>query len=186
MAFAMGRTLVLPPEQGMYLLNKDKGKNNLFSFDHFFHMESISKEHVGLNIISTKEFLELCAKGKIVDQQNQPIVPPANRTDYDGADFGDLKTLKTWLRDHSGQNLLHWDPDRCVAAFPASSSREDSEALAALHEKQGAFRNYQKFIGKPHDVDAPAQPHGLFPEYFVNGQARRQSKNNWQRFWIMP
>ena len=45
MAFAMGRTLVLPPHQKMYLLTKgDVGQRNDFSFEHFFHMESIAKE----------------------------------------------------------------------------------------------------------------------------------------------
>ena len=34
-------------------LEKQKNK---FSFDNFFHMQSISNEHIGLDIITTKEF----------------------------------------------------------------------------------------------------------------------------------
>ena len=82
LAFAMGRTLVLPPHQGMYLIDKNENGNqkNKFSFDNFFHMQSISNEHIGLDIITTKEFLEQCAQGKIVDAENNPIYPPGMRT----------------------------------------------------------------------------------------------------------
>jgi len=48
-AFAMGRTLVLPPEDRMYLLGKGKDKageeqRKHFSFNHFFNMEAIHNE----------------------------------------------------------------------------------------------------------------------------------------------
>ena len=157
----MGRTLVLPPHQGMYLIDKQKGaQKNKFSFDHFFHMESISNEHIGLNIITTKEFLELCVQGKIVDAENKPIYPPGMKTDWDGLPRNELKELKEWLRKNSGQNLLHWDPDKCIAAFPASNSEEDAQKLAALpkqiSELPGGFPPYANYIGKPNAVDAPA------------------------------
>ncbi len=157
----MGRTLVLPPHQGMYLIDKQKNnQQSKFSFDHFFHMESISNEHIGLNIITTKDFLEQCAQGKIVNAENKPIYPPGMRTEWDGAPHNELKELKMWLRDNSGQNLLHWDPDRCIAAFPASNSEEDAKELASLPqqiaESPGKFPPYENYIGKPNDVDAPA------------------------------
>jgi len=161
LAFAMGRTLVLPPHQGMYLIDKQKNnQQSKFSFDHFFHMESISNEHIGLNIITTKDFLEQCAQGKIVNAESKPIYPPGMRTDWDGAPHNELKELKMWLRDNSGQNLLHWDPDRCIAAFPTSNSEEDAKELASLPqqiaESPGKFPPYANYIGKPNDVDAPA------------------------------
>lgn len=47
MAFAMGRTLVLPPHQQMYLLtNKEKGQRSHFSFEHFF--VSCLSDHRGM------------------------------------------------------------------------------------------------------------------------------------------
>ena len=157
----MGRTLVLPPHQGMYLIDKQKGaQKNKFSFDHFFHMESISNEHIGLDIITTKEFLERCVQGKIVDVENKPIYPPGMRTDWDGAPHNELKEFKLWLREHSGKNLLHWDPDKCIASFPGSKSVEDAKKLASLpreiKESLGHLPPYKDYIGKPTDVNAPA------------------------------
>jgi len=48
-AFAMGRTLVLPPEERMYLLNQGTGKEGerqrkQFSYNHFFHLEAVHNE----------------------------------------------------------------------------------------------------------------------------------------------
>lgn len=156
----MGRTLVLPPHQGMYLIDKNENGNqkNKFSFDNFFHMQSISNEHIGLDIITTKEFLEMCAQGKIVDAELNPIYPPDMRTDWDGAPHNELQKLKRWLRERSGKALPHWDPDRCIAAFPASDSEEDAKKLASLPDEiraNGGFPHYQQYIKKPNDLDAP-------------------------------
>ena len=58
MAHAMGRTLVLPPEKGMYLLGRDKDTHKTqFTFNDFFHLDSIAVEHEGFNVITTEEFL---------------------------------------------------------------------------------------------------------------------------------
>ena len=51
LAHAMGRTLVLPPEKKMYLLQKGRNKHTgaeqktQFGFNDFFHMESLAMEH---------------------------------------------------------------------------------------------------------------------------------------------
>ena len=59
MAHAMGRTLVMPPEQKMYLLGKkDKHSKNTLSFEDFYHFDSVAVEHAGVEVISTEEFLE--------------------------------------------------------------------------------------------------------------------------------
>jgi len=162
MSFAMGRTLVLPPHQGMYLIDHNKGglQKNKFSFDHFFHMESISTEHVGLDIITTTQFLEKCARGEIVDANNKPLTPPGGKTDWDGMPYSEQKELRAWLRTASGQNLLHFDPEKCIVAFPASSSQEDADELELLPDKiadsEGGFPSYERYIGKPNAIDAPA------------------------------
>jgi len=160
LAFAMGRTLVLPPKQGMYLIDKNsKQQRNKFGFDHFFHTESISNEHIGLNIITTTEFLELCAKGEIVDADGKPIYPPNMRTDFDDAPFAEQKQLRDWMRANAGQNLVEWNPDRCVAAFPASNSEQDTKDLESLPEQilkeNGKFPTYHEYIGSPNAIDAP-------------------------------
>jgi hypothetical protein len=157
MAVAMGRTLVLPPHQKMYLLTKEeKGQRSHFSFDHFFHMESISKEHVGLDIISTTEFLELCMAGLVIDDSSgKPLYPPNNRTNWDGANQVDGALLKNWMRANS--HLLSWDCEKCVAAFPASTSENDLKALEELPQQimsNGGFPPWEEYVGKSNPVDA--------------------------------
>jgi hypothetical protein len=157
MAFAMGRTLVLPPQKKFYLLGKnDKGQRNDFGFDHFFHMESISSEHVGFDIITMTEFLELCVQGKIVDETGNTLTPPNKRTNWDGAGQQELSELNNWLREKS--HMLTWDPNDCIAAFPATTSEDDLKALEALPqqiEESGGFPSYEIYIGKPTPVNAP-------------------------------
>jgi hypothetical protein len=136
MAFATGRTLVLPPHQGMYLIDKSGGtQRNKFSYSHFFHMESISAEHIGLNIISMKEFLEQCLEDKVIDpnNDNKPIYPPNMRTDWDGAPQNEMRELKNWLRKFSGENLLHWDPDNCLGKTCFSFSFDNSKLFLFIY-----------------------------------------------------
>lgn len=104
LAHAMGRTLVLPPAQGMYLLRKDRRKQNTdFSFADFFHLESLANEHSGLDIISTEEFLKREAMtGHMKNMTTGEVsFPPNNRTNWDGQD---VKPLKEWLRQ--GEELF--------------------------------------------------------------------------------
>jgi hypothetical protein len=157
MAVAMGRTLVLPPHQKMYLLGKEeKGQRSHFSFDHFFHMESISQEHAGLDIISMTEFLELCMKGLVVDDKTRkPLYPPENRTNWDGASEKEQRKLEEWIRSNS--HVLTWDCEKCVATFPATTSEKDQKALEALPEQiqaNGGFPSWEEYVGKPNPVDA--------------------------------
>ena len=62
-AHAMGRTVVLPPSQHLYLLtrkHKDKGEdkvNHEMGFEDFFDLDLL-KSHEGLHVITRKEFLE--------------------------------------------------------------------------------------------------------------------------------
>jgi hypothetical protein len=36
----------------MYLLNKDQGKNNRFTFKKFFYFDSIAREHPAVDVIT--------------------------------------------------------------------------------------------------------------------------------------
>jgi hypothetical protein len=159
LCFAMGRTLVLPPSQPMYLLTKDGHKQkNKFSFDSFFHMEEISKEHVGLDIISMKTFLEREAMtGRIVDHTTgKPSFPPWNRTDWDEADQTDVGILNNWLR--TTMHVTLWDPEKCLAVFPKSKDPQNVEDLMQIKrsvDQNGGFKSYEAYVGKPFPVDAP-------------------------------
>jgi hypothetical protein len=59
LSIAMGRTLVMPPQKKMYLLAKNDNKQRKhFSFVDFFPIEEMAQEHVGLDVITMKEYLE--------------------------------------------------------------------------------------------------------------------------------
>jgi hypothetical protein len=146
----------------MYLIdkaNEDGTQKRKFSYDSFFHMERIANEHLGFNVITMEEFLELCVQGKVVGTDNKPIHPPNMRTKWDDAPHNEQRQLKMWLRDTTDENLL-WDPDNCMAAFPATDSEKDAKDLAslpaAIDRSPGGFPGYNKYIGKPNDLDAPA------------------------------
>lgn len=155
MAFATGRTLVMPPAQGMYLLRKDRGKQNTdFSFADFFHLETLSKEHVGIDIISTEEFLMREAlTGNLRNKTTGEVAfPPGNRTNWDGQD---LKPFKEYMR-----SVIHtplWSPGSCLVAFPASGEAQDVEHLhQMLYTIQSEGRmKYESFVNNPTPVDAP-------------------------------
>lgn len=149
----MGRTLVLPPHQRMYLLGKkDNQQRDTFSFEHFFHMERISQEHDGFNIISMDEYLKLFLDGQVTTKRGAYLFPPNNRTDWNGAAGGELQVLKDWLRESS--KLLEWDPEQCMAAFPRSPNA--SQELEDIHAEiqQEGYPSYEQYVGKPHPVDA--------------------------------
>jgi hypothetical protein len=164
LAVAMGRTLVLPPEQPMYLLEKKKHdkhqrkQRSSFSFQHFFDLEAIRNEHAGVDIISMQEFLEKEAMaGKIRHPSNpqQHAFPPRNRTDWNDQPPG---PLFQWLR-----NTFHtvvWIPEECLAAFPAI--KDDDSSLQDLVQMNRTIRSenppvrFESFVGKPVPVDAPA------------------------------
>lgn len=154
MAHAMGRTLVMPPAQGMYLLRKDRNKQQTdFSFADFFHLESLSKEHAGLDIITTEEFLtKVAMTGQLRNKTNGEVAfPPSNRTNWDGQD---LKPYKAYMRDVIYTPL--WSPSDCLAAFPASGEPHDVDDLHNMHatiKKEGSL-NFDQYLDKPTPVDA--------------------------------
>ena len=153
LAHAMGRTLVMPPAQGMYLLRKDRGKQNTdFSFADFFHLESLSNEHAGLDIITTEEFLEREAMtGNLRNKTTGEVAfPPGNRTNWNGQD---LKPYKAYMRDVIYTPL--WSPGNCLAAFPASGDTKDITDLHEMLEtiKKEGHIDTTKYINNPTPVD---------------------------------
>jgi hypothetical protein len=160
MALAMGRTLVMPPEQGMYLLHKnDKNQKNRFTFTDFFHFESVANEHPGLEIISFEEFLNReVMTGHIRDKQTgQPLFPPNNRTDWNGVARQDAKQLDAFSRKLGYSSP--WNFDQCMAGFAEKPNdaqgeqRLDKMAINVTAIVQGKRMN-EMFINKPVPVDA--------------------------------
>jgi hypothetical protein len=72
-------------------------------------MERISEEHVGFNIITMQEFLQLFFEGQFQNTAGPPLFPPSNRTDWNDCSQRELNQFKSWLRESS--KLLEWDPE---------------------------------------------------------------------------
>jgi len=162
MAHAMGRTLVMPPEQKMYLLwKKDKHSKNTLSFEDFYHFDSVAVEHAGVEVISTQEFFEReIMSGNIRHPQTGEIMhPPNNKTDWHGIGTYHSETfmeLAGFLREAGISST--WDYSECVVAFPKRTGPGTSNELEGmlqdiLNEGDGAARE-RSYDGNPTPVDA--------------------------------
>lgn len=170
LAVAMGRILVLPPSQPMYLMGNDKqSKNNRFTFKDFFHFDSIASEHPqGLQVISMKEFLEREAvTGQLRNvHTNQVTFTPHNKTDF--SDPGDgskrlfffldsvKRSLWAWLRNATEAPI--WSFDKCVAIIPkvpgeAGLQVMDSVGKEFSEQEQKWSRDF--YVDNPTPVDGP-------------------------------
>jgi hypothetical protein len=152
MSHAMGRTLVLPPEQRMYLIDKShsNGQRSEFGFNDFFHLDAISIEHKGFKVITMEEFLTRVAmKGKL-----HGIYPPANRTNWSGNSEG----LWSYLRNVG--YTPEWDPWDCALAIPASTDQQSVVELNATLQSimDGSYGKpkptLEEFNGNPTPVNA--------------------------------
>jgi len=160
MALAMGRVLVLPPSQKMYLLG-----HTTFNFADFFPLQELAEEHAGLEIITTEQFL-IETMGTTVDQQTHEISfpPEESKTSWDGDTRGIKSKLAPWIRSIANSQP-DWDPSTCIAAFPKSKDPKDAQQLQQefdeiLKEKDGLYasRNaYKEFINNPTPVDASSK-----------------------------
>eukprot|EP00980_Cylindrotheca_fusiformis_P026788 scaffold17468_cov106-Cylindrotheca_fusiformis.AAC.4 len=167
-AVATGRVLVLPPSQHMYRKSANslivrKGMNCILTskglcFLHwdtslaFSAWENIAEEHPGLEVITTKQFLEQ-TYGKVHDKETNEITyPPLNRTDWDGDTSGTNTQLGPWLRKIAYN--ADWNPDDCVAAFPKSTSIEDEQLITTIFDElKGENINIEHFVNQPTPVN---------------------------------
>jgi hypothetical protein len=155
LAHAMGRTLVLPPAQNIYLLRND-GRKNRFTFKDFFHFDSIAEEHAGVEVITMKEFLELeVMTGNFIDAASgQPARVPENRTDWDGH-IPTKKKFWLWLRNASG--APKWDFDKCVVGLASKTGPEESSKMhqtLTMAKKIKQNRDPRSYTDKPVPVNA--------------------------------
>ena len=97
-AFATGRTLVLPPDQPMYLLNKGKGHQKHHNFRDFFPFDRISTR---VPVISMEEFMAReGVTGRLRrNSDNQVYLPPGNKTSFDGTNREDRNLMWEYLRN---------------------------------------------------------------------------------------
>jgi GDP-fucose protein O-fucosyltransferase len=164
LAHAMGRTLVLPPAQEIYLLYDEsnplgKTQQKVFGVADFFPIESISQYHQGLDIITMEEFLKRAAiVGRVHNRHTGTVsFPPHNRTAWDGDTDAVASVLYPWLEQVTF--MPNWNPDRCVASFPVSRDPDDAISLDMRWQNiklQGGFPDYHTYIGHPTSVYADA------------------------------
>jgi hypothetical protein len=97
-AAATGRTLVLPPDQPMYLLNKGKGHQKAHSFADFFPFDFIRER---VPVIEMKEFMETEAlQGRLVSPASGKVMyPPGMRSEFIGTDRDDRNLMWEYLRN---------------------------------------------------------------------------------------
>lgn len=156
LSHAMGRTLVLPPEQRFYLLGKtNEGQKSDFDFGDFFHLDSIAIEHEGFNVISTEEFLNRYGKtGKLMNVQS-------GKPDIWDDRKHNPKSVQSYLR-RVGVNPM-WNPMQCAAAFPSAVGPDAIQELETAHhnifnEVDGQKKpTLQEFEGHPTPVNGTVQ-----------------------------
>ena len=154
LAIATGRTLVLPPQQRMYLLGKDRGKQRTdFDFDHFFPIYEMAAENAGLKVISMEEFLRRVAMtGQLRNKVTGEVAfPPENRTDWNGQNGSRMTALKDYLRNST--HTPDWKPGECMAAFPNDTSIAAVDRLN--HYKEQALKQplQNPLLEHPEPVD---------------------------------
>ena len=103
-AAATGRTLVLPPDQPMYLLNAGKGHQKAHNFADFFPFDIIKQR---VPVISMEDFMSKEAITGNLRYNSDPhrvAYPPQNKTEF-------IATERT-------ERLMMWDYLRNVSACP--------------------------------------------------------------------
>ena len=157
MSHAMGRTLVLPPEQRFYLLGKsDTKQTNEFDFGDFFHLDSITVEHEGFKVISSEEFLNRLGKtGKLRN------VETGKPEQWDEKAKHTSENVKRYF-SKIGVNPK-WNPMDCIAVFPEEKGPDAINKLRQVNEDMMSEKGDRKrpslkeFEGKPTPVDAPVE-----------------------------
>jgi hypothetical protein len=173
LAHAMGRTLVMPPEQGMYLLGDGQGgQKRRFTFSDFFHFDSVATEHVGVEVISMEEFLQKeVMTGTMKEKTNGTTTfPPLNnRTNWNNVPYEETQVLNAWFRTFATTPL--WSTDRCMVGLPKKPGPEGPERLRKMAEQlRGRMYDARraKYLGKPVAFDAA--PVDRLDEALVNRQ----------------
>lgn len=137
-AHAMGRTLVVPPRENLYLLDKKQSnekKRSTLGFDDFFDIDLL-QSHQGYHVISTEEFLR--TEGQTGGLHGQ--YPPKNRTDVSGGPLHKyLRAVADELPAWRGKFLVMPDIDTDLASFNQSqiTSVLSSEVRARMKKFGG-------------------------------------------------
>lgn len=158
-AHAMGRTLVVPPKENLYLLDKkQKGqKKAALGFDDFFDIDLL-KSHQGYHVISTEQFLEREA----LTGGLHGVYPPKNRSDLSGPPLHKyLRSVADVLPAWRGKFLVMPDVDTDLSSFNLSALANLSPEVRARMKKFGGERSpvfYDKTLVKAHHIHFRSGP----------------------------
>jgi len=141
-----GRTFVLPPPRGWYLINwgpqtrgrKDDGRpgwDSVSRFEDFFDLEQLKKF---IPVITTAEFLEL---------ERERLNIPAEFTAESVAHGFTTEKYDRWLRDQPFTKMLtHWNPNKYVVCWPSVAAACSQEKLDKLPEGGRVFVNNRRMV----------------------------------------
>jgi len=135
LAQAMGRILVLPPEQTLWNLDKEAQQgDNQFTFRDFFHFDSIAAEYPAVEIISMEEFFKREAlTGGLTNRYTGKVeLPPFAVSSWNGH-FRSSTDKWMWLRNVTTVPI--WSYDDCVVGFPAAPGPEGVRSLEAVRAR---------------------------------------------------
>ena len=170
-AHAMGRTLVVPPKENLYLLDKKQTnqKKTHLGFDDFFDLDLL-KSHEGYHVISTEEFLKTEAQTGGL----HGMYPPKNRTDVAGGPLHKyLRAVADELPAWRGKFLVMPDVDTDLASFNQSMMTTTlSSTVRERMKKFGGERSpvfYNKKLVQAHHIHFQNGPdHRLLQHHYGN------------------
>eukprot|EP00605_Chrysophyceae_sp_TOSAG23-4_P002496 GSChrysophyteH1.ASY1.ANO1.2759.1 assembled CDS len=144
-AAATGRTLVLPPDQPMYLLDKGKGKDKHHSFADFFPFDFIKSR---VPVISMKEFIDQEAKtGRLKNNQNgKTAMPPPGCDGTSGVERDKRNQLWDYLRNST--SCPPWKGMKDFLVF-AGDPRYGMDRKAQFYDTYWHDQHVIHFISKP-------------------------------------
>ena len=144
LAYATGRTLVLPPKHAIPLLSP--GEHKQVGISDFFAMKSLhAKQHKGRKVITMKEFLN-----RQLHMKKPLLHIPHNRTNWNGQSVHKLYTM---LRNQA--QVPDWNPDNCIAYFPKNPDAKP-EKLQHMFQTQVLDKNpsWEDYVDKPTPLHA--------------------------------
>jgi hypothetical protein len=169
-AHAMGRTLVMPPRENLYLLDKkqtSEKKRAALGFEDFFDVDLL-KSHQGYHVMSTQDFLR--SEGQTGGLHGQ--LPPKNRSDIAGGALHKyLRRVADELPAWRGKFLVMPDVHTDLSSFNQSTMSSLPEAVRGRMKRFGGERSpvfYDKKLVEAHHVHFQNGPdHRLLQHHYA-------------------
>lgn len=148
-AAATGRTLVLPPDQPFYLLDKGSKHQNAHHFSDFFPFDDIRRR---VRVIEMNEFMSEVGLGGQLRINGSVAYPPENKTEFSGTDRVDKNKMWDYLR--ATGFCPQWQPFKVFLYIPSSPTSESSRSNSVVNGTSSAEerRRLMQFAGERQPV----------------------------------